>query len=256
MVRISSNQDVDNVYSTTINVRIDKRAPRVDNYQSEMWTNGKLETLVYINDGSGSGSKGLCYNKMNNRSNATCVDVENIESTLKSKSVKVRDLENGNLYLWPIDIVGNEPTIPTVIEVKNVDITSPAFEELTWIIDSDISCDNGVQCINPADTTCTCRKQTVSNDVIYDRSRKAIVKFSDDQSGIKKINYCITEEDSCSLNNEIYGTFINGKMEAEIPWTNNQLPQKICYNAVDNVSNESDIRCTDKYNVDATQFGD
>lgn len=247
------NAGEDYVYSAKVQVRIDKRTPRFDYYPSETWINNKTEVLLYINDGQGSGSKGLCYNNINERSTATCVNVENPVSNYKSKTVKISDLENGNVYLWPMDMVENEPNTASVITIKNVDINAPVFEELSWIIDSDVSCDNGVQCSNYQDTTCTCRKmingQMVANDVIYDRVRTLRVKYSDSQSGVKIVNYCITQDDSCTPNNAANINFNNNKMEADISWTNSENQQKVCYQAVDNVGNSSDVRCSDKYYV-------
>ena len=244
----------DNIYYSTVHLRIDKRAPRIDNYQSTLWSNNKKETVVYINDGSGSGPKGICYSTINNRNSATCVDVEDISSYYKSKTVKISALDNGSIYIWPIDMVGNEPSAPSTIIIKNVDSTSPSLVGINWVIDSDISCDNGIQCTNPLDTTCTCRKEIdgemVPDDLTYDRARNIKISYSDTQSGVRLVKYCITQNDTCEANIEANKIFNNGNLEAEIKWDNNDNAQRVCYFAMDNVGNTTDTNCTEKFFVD------
>ena len=244
------------VYSSIVHVRIDRGAPRVDNHQSEMWTNKEMETLVYVNDGDGSGPKSLCYSTVKDRSKAKCVGVDSKVSKYQSKTAKLTGLSNGDVYLWPVDQVGNEPATPYVITIKNVDLNAPVGDAPSWEIDSDISCNNGTQCSNPNNASCTCRKtingEKVSNHVTYDRERSIILRFSDKESGVRNIRYCFTQDDKCSPTTEVRGNFVSGKMEVSIKWPSNRNSQKICYNGLDNVGNSSETKCSDKYFVDGT----
>ena len=245
------------VYSTIVHVRIDRGAPRVDNYQSEMWTNKEMETLVYVNDGDGSGPKSICYGTTNNRSKAKCVNVESKVSKYESKTAKLTGLSNGDVYLWPIDQVGNEPATPYVMTIKNVDLNAPTGDAPSWVIDSDISCSNGTQCSNPSNTSCNCRKTIdgvkVPNQVAYDRARSIVLRFSDKESGVRAVRYCLTQDENCTPSTEVRGNFVNGKMEVNIKWLNNRYSQKICYNGIDNVGNSSETKCSDKYFVDGSE---
>ena len=155
--------------------------------------------------------------------------------------------------MWPRDIAGNVSKVAFPVEIKNVDLNPPVVEKIAWTIDSDISCSNGTQCTNPNDRNCTCRKGGIDNEIAYDRSRKVTISIRDNESGLQKVDYCLTSGASCTPNRTV--TSLNQNFTIE--WTNAKVAQRVCYTPVDNVGNKTlgkngSVLCTNAFYVDGT----
>ena len=249
----------DAIKTATVGVRIDKETPVVNSEKYDGWVGVKKTTVVYLSDGSGSGPAGVYVTKTNSFNSTNYFKVRNSATNtaeigaLKGVSGYENGLINGTIYLWPRDIAGNVSKVAFPVEIKNVDLNPPVIEKIAWNIDSDISCSNGTQCTNPNDRNCTCRKGGIDNEIAYDRARKVTLSIKDNESGLQKVDYCLTSGASCNPNRTV--TSLNQNFTIE--WTNSKVAQRICYTPVDNVGNKTldkngSVLCTNAFYVDGT----
>jgi type IV pilus assembly protein PilA len=214
-------KDGSNIYNSSATIKIDKEPATLNSGNNDAWLSGNKTVIIYGTDGNGSGIKGLYYNqdKTFNKQAATYFDFD------KNSQVAL-SLDMGTYYLWSLDNAGNIGTTPLILTINNIDSTKPK-----------ISIDYKVV------------SEKNGSTIIYEKSRQAILTVAENESGVKAVNYCFTTDDSCDPTSEAK---VSNDGLYRIDFPANKDAEKICYSAMDNVGNQTDKGCSDKYLVDTT----
>ncbi len=223
--RIDENGNtVTNVYSSKINVMIDKQKPIV--YEDELlieqendWVNHPKKATVLVSDQAGSGVYGYYVTNIGNACSTSKTDYT--ESDVNSFTT---EQYKGTYYACVMDKAGNVSDGFTFKIIKT-DINAPIiskFEELE------------------ADSY---------GNTNYYRSVKLMNRSSDsktnDESGIERYSYCIsTSEEGCDPRQE---KLLDANGSASFEFEDNDVKQRICITATDKAGNISDVHCSEPY---------
>lgn len=215
---IYSNNSVETINKEVL---IDNESPQfLKATTDQSWSNGSKTIEISATD-SGSGVNEYCVILSSDASVDNCLWQE-------SSSF---ELSNGEYTVYIKDYVGNVSSADN-FEISNIDQSAPSL--------TDASYDTKEEVYN-----------TVSSTKYYSSLTRTIT-FTDLDSGISSIDYCITTNSTCTPT--ISAKITKGyTASADIEFTSsNATSQRICTIATDTAGNKSDIYCDSAFFIDNT----
>lgn len=217
----------------TQEVNLDNEIPSyVSISKSEAWSNGSKNITINATDNTGSGVKYYYINKLDEDDSISDIDCEGLIN--KEKEEETPNLDNteslaeGTYFVCIMDNVGNV-SAATSFEVSNIDEESPLIQ-----------------------TTNNFSFGSYEKGNSYYSQLSRIVTFTDEDSGVATVKYCITTESECTPTTDANITKAN-EVSVTIDFENsNKDSQTICVLATDAVDNSTDVICDDSFKFDNT----